>query len=260
MIRVFLIILVVLVPTSLAQTAHIPELNGSGNYRFIAGWQTWDGATIPPGNNIRFSPLFGDSSPRIDQDESFAVATFNYTVTNLTVIPQEDNCGLAVAGPFYTFTLRINGVDTILSLRCTDSDNQYETIIDNDTVSVTAGDRLNIAISLSGVVTSNLRAGLSLEGSRTVNITTEEVPDTTNEIIDATVFFFPILLFLAFLLIGFVISRKAILFDLLTVVIGIFAVVSLPNELAELRYVIIGIGIFAIAKLFVSIFNDEDWA
>lgn len=240
-VRYLLLASILFAPGISAQTADIPALTGTGTAeeRFIAGWATADGGSVPVGTT-QFMTLFGDSAPRNTQTDSIAQATFNYTATNFRVSANVANCGGLGAGQSFSFALQKNGVDTTLTGSCVNGAAANSFTLDTDTVSIVVGDRLNFRVSATGgVLAPAIRVGLSLEGFKEipVEITTEPVPDMTNEIIDAFNLIAPILFFVI-AVIWAEITKHEIPY-LLAVLLGMAATLAVWTEIEGLRFALV---------------------
>lgn len=258
-----LIILLGLSPAVLAQTADIPALTGTGTgtvtERFIAGWYSSDGSTVPAATT-QYAGLFGDSSPRTTETDVLAQATFYYNVTNFRIAANVAACGTLGAGEQFNFVLRKNMVATSLTGTCLATATANSFTVDTDIVAIVPGDSLSISVqSTASLLGRALRVGISLEGFKSlpvnVDVITDPVPDMTNEILDA---FSAIVPFLALIL---VIVWAEITREWLIYILGVFiagiAMVAVWSEIESLRLVIAGTAILLVARAYFTFQDDK---
>lgn len=169
-----------LIPSVAGQQETVPLDAGEAEYRFIAGWVTGDGASVPAGGT-QFFAMFGDSSPRSSETDITGQATFYYNVTNFRVSAGTANCGGLGAGQSFSFAVRKNAEDTILTGSCVNGAAANSFTLDTDTVAVEPGDRLTMSVTLAGgILGAALRIGLTLEGFKTVPVTGSVTVDHPN--------------------------------------------------------------------------------
>lgn len=239
-----------LVPMATAQTADIPALVGNGTERFIAGWYSSNGATIPA-QTTQFFPLFGDSSPRTTETDSLVHATMHYNITNFRVVSNAAACGGLGVGETFSLVLRKNQVATTLTGSCSDTSAANSFTLDTDIVSVQPGDRLSISVMSTALLVGRaLRIGVSLEGFKTIEITTNPVSDMVNEILDA---FTAIAPFIALILVVIwaEVTREILIYALGIIVAGV-AMVAIWTEIESLRIVIGAVALFLAVRGFTE--------
>lgn len=241
MIRILILSLLFLVPAVSANTADIPALTGTGTTveRFVAGWATSDGATVPAGNTQYFA-MFGDSAPRNTESDIAAQATFHYNITNFRVASNVAACGGLTGAQTFTFAVRLNGADTALTGTCTSASAANSFTLATDIVAVAPGDRLTIRVTQVGAILGvTLRAGLTLEGFKTipVNIMTTPVPDMVNEMLETFNVLAPLLLF-AVLVAWAEISRDLLVY-VLALACGVVMIPLLWSEMTALTLVLV---------------------
>lgn len=212
----------------LAGTVEIPELTGTGTgtaeTRFIAGWYSTDGATIPA-LATQYSSLFGDSSPRTTETDILVSATMYYNVTNFQVVANVAACGSLGVGEQFTIVLRKNQVATSLTGVCLSTAAAGSFTVDTDIVALVPGDTLSISFtSTATLLGRSIRVGVSLEGFKSVPVsvvivteasntefvteeteiefTTDPWIDMVNEILEAITAFLPLIIAFAFLVVG----------------------------------------------------------
>lgn len=241
---IFLLIL----PNAIADTADIPVLTGTGQYKFLGGWYEPDGATIPAGGT-QFMPLFGDSAPRNLETDVMVAAPFNYTVSNLTLVSNLAGCGGLTGGATMTTTLRKNQVDTALSIVCTSATAAGAILVDSDIVTIMKGDRLSFSTTQTGIIGVSMRVGISLEAYRNMTITTMEVLDMTNEILDAMLVFLPFILGTVLLFAGE--KRRDNIYKIGAGLMFLWGAMAVPMD-NLIRIVPIGMGLWMIAHFFLA--------
>lgn len=237
-------------PLVMADTADIPSLTGGGLYRFPAAWYTPDGATLAPASTT-YSSLFGDSAPRTSELDVRIETTFTYNLTNLRLLVNANGCGGLTIGQSLSVTVRKNGVDTALSQGCASGAMSGDTIgPDTDNVSVVSGDDLTISYVYVGATPLSLKIGVSLEGIRLMNITTNPVVDMTNESLETFNVFAPLLFF--FLIVVWAEYSKEWSLFLLAAVFGTIIAVWLPTDIDLLRLLILGATVYLVVRAVVS--------
>lgn len=241
-------LLVLLTPVAAADTADIPALSGSGIERFVAGWYASDGATVPAGAT-QFMALYGFVSPRNAETDVVAQATFYYNVTNFRVSASTANCGGLGIGQSFTFALRLNAADTALTGSCVNGAAANSFTLDTDIVAIAPGDRLTMRVTQIGAVLGvALRVGITLEGFKTVNITTEPVVDMVNEMLET---FYVVAPFLTlFGLIVWAEQSKELLIYIVAIIAGSIAVATQATELNALRIVEVAILLLLVIRAF----------
>lgn len=234
----YLLFFLLFLPQVSADTADIPALTGTGTERFIAAWWTSDGATIPAATT-QYTPIFGDGAPRTTETDILAQATFYYNVTNFRVVSNTAACGALGAGETFTFVLRKNQAATTLTGSCTSGSAANSFTLDTDIVAIAPGDRLSISVmSDASILGRALRAGVSLEGFKTITVTTTPVVDMTNEMLDTVILVMPLIAF-----IGAVIwaeMTKEFYVYLLAIVAGGIAMVNLFAQFMPIAVIVVG--------------------
>lgn len=255
--RTIALLMVLSVPIASANTADIPSLSGSGTERFIAGWWTSDGATVPAATT-QYAPIFGDGAPRTTETDILAHATFYYNVTNFRVVSNTAACGTLGAGERFTFILRKNQAATTLSGSCTSESAANSFTLDTDIVAIAPGDRLSISVmSDATLLGRSLRAGVSLEGYKTITVTTIPVVDMTNEMLETVEMLLPLLTYVGFV-IWAEISKTPLMY-LLALLAGITATLSVWTTVESLRILVVASVAFVGYRAFEAWENRRDF-
>lgn len=112
-----------------------------------------------------YSPLYGDSAPRNAESEILVQAPISYIITNFRVSSNVANCGTLTGTETFVVIFRKNQVDTSLTGSCAAGASAGSSTLDTDIVSVSAGDRLSISISVTGTILQRqVRLGVTATG------------------------------------------------------------------------------------------------